>query len=128
MIATQTQDIDRKIEAATRFLDRIAKLAPAERERISTESFGSGAHTSAMLQTADEITALKNRDKSGRMSAFLVDLERRVESMGLSAEVGGLVKGAAKAILVHDLPGLDRSTKQLYTPFEQVVPFTTIRD
>jgi hypothetical protein len=122
MTGTQTQGIDRNIEAATRFLDRVAALPPADRERLSSDSFGSSAHTSAMMMVADEVTTVKNKDRQGRVSAFLVDMERRVEGMGLSAELGDLVKSAARAILVRDATGLERATRQLVAPFEQVMP------
>ena len=126
MAGTQAPSVDRNIEAATRFLDRIAALPPADRERLGTESFGTSAHTAAMLTTADEVTTLRNKDREGRVSAFLVDLEQRVDGMGLGAEVGNLVKGAARAILVQDRPGLDRAAQQLYAPFETVIPMKTV--
>jgi hypothetical protein len=121
MTGTQPQAIDRDIEAASRFLDRVTSLTPADRERISKESFGSSAHTSAIMMVTDEVTSLKNKDKQGRVSAFLVDLERRVEGMSLPAEIGDLVKSAARAILVRDTSGLERASRQLMAPFEQVI-------
>ena len=121
MTGTQPQAIDRNIEAASRFLDRVTSLTPADRERISKESFGSSAHTSAIMMVTDEVTSLKNKDKQGRVSAFLVDLERRVEGMSLPAEIGDLVKSAARAILVRDASGLERASRQLMSPFEQVI-------
>ena len=126
MAGPQAPSVDRNIEAATRFLERVAALPPADRERLGTESFGSSAHTAAMLTTADEVTTLRNKDREGRVSAFLVDLEQRVDGMGLSAEVGNLVKGAARAILVQDRPGLDGVARQLYAPFEKVIPMKTV--
>ena len=126
MPETQTQAINRNIETATRFLDRVASLPAADRERISRDSFGSSAHTSAIMMVADEVTSVKNKDKQGRVSAFLVDIERRVDGMGLSAELGDLVKSAARSILVQDSPGLDRATRQLYSPFEQVISRNTV--
>jgi hypothetical protein len=42
--------------------------------------------------------------------------------MGLATELGDLVKSAARAILVQDAAGLERATKQLMSPFEQVMP------
>ena len=121
MTGTQPQAIDRNIETASRFLDRVTSLTPADRERISKESFGSSAHTSAIMMVTDEVTSLKNKDKQGRVSAFLVDLERRVEGMSLPAEIGDLVKSAARAILVRDASGLERASRQLMAPFEQVI-------
>jgi hypothetical protein len=128
MAATQSPTIDRNIDAATRFLDRVAALPAVERERIGTDSFGKSTHATAMFATADEVTTLKNKDRDGRVSAFLVDAERRVDSMGLSAEVGDLVRAAARAILVQGRPGLEGAIKQLYLPFESVVPLATIVD
>ena len=128
MVGTQSLGIDRNIEAASRFLDRLAALPPAERERIGTESFGSSAHTSAIFSTADEVTTLRNKDKDGRVSAFMLDIERRVEAMGLSAEVGNLAKAAARAILVQDRPGMERAVRQLYSPFDSVVPIKAVVD
>jgi transposase-like protein len=122
MTGTQTQGIDRNIDAASRFLDRVRELSPAERERIARDTFGTSAHTSAMMMVADEVSALKNKDRQGRVSSFLVDLERRVDGMGLQPELGDLVKAAARGLLVQGAPGLDRATRQLYSPFEQVVP------
>jgi hypothetical protein len=122
MSGTQTQPMDRNIEAASRFLDRVTTLAPTERDRISRDSFGSSGHTSAMMMVADEVTTLRNKDREGRVSAFLVDIEQRVEGMQLSAELGDLVKGAARAILVRDAAGLERATRQLISPFEEVMP------
>ena len=122
MTGTQTQSIDRNIEAASRFLDLVTTLSPANRERIAGDNFGSSAHTSAMLMIADEITTLRNKDRQGRVGAFLVDVERRVEGMNLTPEQGDLVKGAARAILVRNNPGLERATRQLISPFEQVMP------
>lgn len=122
MTGTQTQSIDRNIEAANRFLDQVRTLPAAARERIGRESFGSSGHTSAMMMIADEITTLRNKDRQGRVSAFLVDIERRVEAMNLEPEMGDLVKGAARAILLRNNPGLERATRQLISPFEEVMP------
>lgn len=122
MTGTQTQSIDRNIEAASRFLDRVTTLAPADRERITRESFGSSAHTSAIMMIADEVTTLRNKDRQGRVSAFLVDVERRVDGMSLEPELGDLVKGAARAILVRNSAGLERATRQLISPFDNVMP------
>lgn len=122
MTGTQAQSIDRNIEAASRFLDRVTTLPPADRERIVRDRFGSSAHTSAMMMIADEITTLRNKDRQGRVGAFLVDIEQRVEGMNLAPEIGDLVKGAARAILVHNSPGLERATRQLISPFEEVMP------
>jgi hypothetical protein len=122
MTGTQAQSTDRNIEAAERFLDRVAALPPTERERIRRDSFGTSAHTSALMMVADEVTTRRNKDKQGRVSAFLVGIERRVDDLQLPAELGGLVKSAARAILVQDAPGLERATRQLLSPFEQVVP------
>jgi len=122
MAGTQAQVIDRNIDTANRFLDRVRDLGPAERERIARETFGSTAHTSAMMMVADEVSSLKNKERDGRVSSFLVDLERRVDGMGLQPDVGDLVKAAARGLLVRGAPGLDGATRQLYSPFEQVVP------
>ena len=122
MTGTQTQSVDRNIEAANRFLDRVTTLAPAERDRLSRDSFGSSAHTSAMMMVADEVTTLRNKDRQGRVSAFLVDVERRVDGMKLSPEQADLVKGAARAILVRNAAGLERAAQQLLSPFEKVMP------
>lgn len=122
MTGTQTQSIDRNIEAASRFLDRVTTLPSADRERIARERFGSSAHTSAMMMIADEVTTLRNKDRQGRVSAFLVDVERRVDGMNLAPELGDLVKGAARAILVRNNPGLERASQQLISPFEEALP------
>jgi len=122
MTGTQTEAIDRNIEAATRFLDRVASLPAADRERIAKESFGSSAHTSAIMMVADEVTSVKNKDRQGKVSSFLVELERRVDGMRLPAELGDLIKSAARSILVQDAAGLERATRQLYSPFELVIP------
>jgi hypothetical protein len=122
MTGTQTQSIDRNIEAANRFLDRVTILSPADRERIAQASFGSSAHTSALMMVVDEVTTMRNKDRQGRVSAFLVDIERRVDGMKLSPELGDLVKGAARAILVRNAAGLERATRQLISPFEEVMP------
>ena len=128
MTATKTAEanLTRIVEIANRFLVRVESMAPAERARIATDSFGSSAHTSAMLTTADEITTQKNRDREGKLTAFVVDAEQRIDAMHLDAQVAGLVKGAVRAILVHDLPDRDRATKQLYSAFEGVVPFVSL--
>ena len=122
MTGTQPQTVDQNIEAAGRFLDRVSALSAADREQISRDSFGSSAHTSAIMMVADEVTAMKNKDRQGRVSAFLVDLERRVDGMALSPELGDLVKSAARAILVRNAAGLERASKQLMSPFDQVIP------
>jgi hypothetical protein len=128
MTATKTAEanLTRNVEIANRFLVRMESMPPAERARIATDSFGSSAHTSAMFATADEITTQKNRDREGTLTAFLVDAEQRIEAMHLDAQVAGLMKGAVRAILVHDLPDRDRATKQLYSAFEGVVPFVSL--
>lgn len=127
MTATRTgTNVDRSLEMAGRFLDRIERLPAAERGRIATESFGSSAHTGAMLAVADEVTTLRNKDREGHVSAFLVDAERRIDGMNLDARVGGLVKAAVRALVVHDFPGLEMATRQLYAPFEPVVPFASL--
>lgn len=128
MTATRTADtnISRNTEIASRFLERAAALTPAERERIATESFGSTAHTSSMLVIADELTTLKNRDREGRVTAFLVEAEQRIESLGLGAQLSGLFKAAVRAILVHDLPSCEKATRALYAPFESVIPFRSL--
>ena len=68
MTGTQTQGFDRNIEAATRFLDRVAALPVADRERIANDSFGRAGHTSAIMMVADEVTSVKNKDRQGRIS------------------------------------------------------------
>ena len=128
MVGAQTQGLGRRIEAATRFLDRVETLSAADRERIGTESFGTSEHTAAMFATADEVTTLRNQDREGQVGAFLVGLERRVDDMRLDPEVGNLVKAAAKAILVRDRPGMERVARQLYAPFETVVPLQSVVD
>ena len=128
MTGTQTQSIDLNIEAASRFLDRVTTLSPANREQIARDSFGSSAHTSAMMMIADEITTMRNKDRQGRLGAFLVEVERRVEGMNLTPELGDLVKGAARAILVRNNPGLERATRQLISPFEEALPNTVAVD
>ena len=128
MTGTETQSIDRSIEAASRFLDRVTTLPSADRERIARESFGSSGHTSAMMMIADEVTTLRNKDRQGRVSAFLVDVEKRVEGMNLAPEMGDLVKGAARAILVRSNPGLERATQQVISPFEEAMPNPVARD
>jgi hypothetical protein len=128
MTGTQTQGIDRNIDAANRFLNRVRELSPTDRERIASDTFGSSAHTSAMMMVADEVSSLKNKDREGRVSSFLVDLERRVDGMGLRPELGDLVKAAARGLLVQGAPGLDRATSQLYSPFEAVVPRPSVAD
>jgi hypothetical protein len=121
MTGMQPQSIDRSIEAASRFLDKVTTLEPAERERISHDVFGSSEHTSAMMIVADEVTSLRNEDRQGKVSAFLVDVERRVDGMKLSPELGDLVKGAARAMLVRNNQGLERATRQLISPFEEAI-------
>ena len=130
MTATKTAEanLTRNVEIANRFLVRIESMPPAERAGIPTDSFGSSAHTSAMLTTADEITTQKNRDRDGTLTAFLVDAERRIDEMHLDAQVAGLVKGAVRAILVHDLPDRDRATRQLYSAFEGAIPFVSLSE
>lgn len=120
--------ISRNIEIASRFLDRLAAMPPAERGRLSAESFGSSAHTTAMLTTADEITTLKNKDRDGRLTAFLVEAEHRIDGLGVGAELGGLARGAVRAILAHDVAGQDSATRQLYSPFEKAIPFRSLAD
>jgi len=130
MTATKTAgaNLTRNIEIANRFLDRIESMAPGDRVRIGTDSFGSTAHTSAMLTTADEITEQKNRDRDGKLTAFLVEAEQRIDAMHLDTQVAGLVKGAVRAILVYDLPDRERATRQLYAAFEGVVPFANLTE
>ena len=122
MTGTETQGIDRNIEAANRFLEKVKGLSTADRERIKGETFGSSAHTAAMMAIADEVSLLKNKDRGGRVSGFLVDVEQRVDAMGLEPELGDLVKAAARGLLVDGAPGLDSASRQLYLPFEKVVP------
>ena len=128
MTATRTAEtnIGRNTEIASRFFDRAAAMTPADRERIATESFGSSAHTSAMLVIADELTTLKNRDREGRVTAFLVEAEQRIESMAFGAQLSGLVKAAVRSILVHDLPSCEKATRTLYAPFESIIPFQSL--
>src|SRR5690349_15062853 len=128
MTNTQTQSVDRNIQAAEHFLDQVIALPPTDRDRIRRDTFGTTAHTSALMMVADEVTTRRNKAKQGRVSAFLVDVERRVDGLHLSAEVGDLVKGATRALLVQDAPGLERATKQLLSPFEQVIPARSTAD
>ena len=114
------------IELATRLLDRIQGSPATERVVFSPDSFGSSAHTSAMMSVADELTTLKNKDREGKVTAFLVDAERRIDAMGMDVQHAGLVKSAVRAILVHDLPGCDKALRQLYAPFEPTVPFASL--
>jgi len=122
MTGKQTQGIERNIDAANQFLSRVQSLAPTAREQIGQEAFGSTPHTSAMMMVADELSALKNNDREGRLGSFLVDLEQRVEGMGMEPELADLVKAAARGLLVQGSPGLERAARQLYSPFERVVP------
>jgi hypothetical protein len=122
MTGTETQSIERNIDAASRFLTRVQGLAPTAREQIGQDAFGSSSHTSAMMMVADEVSSLKNKDREGRLGSFLVDLEQRVDGMGLQPEIADLVKAAARGLLVQSSPGLERAARQLYSPFERVVP------
>jgi hypothetical protein len=122
MTGMQTQSIDRNIEAASRFLDKVTTLAPTARERIARDHFGNSEHTSAIMMVADEVTSLRNQDRQGKVSAFLVDVERRVDEMKLAPELGDLVKGAVRAMLVRNNEGLERATRRLISPFEEAIP------
>jgi hypothetical protein len=130
MTATKMAEanLTRNVEMANRFVERVESMSSDERARIATDSFGSSAHTSAMLATADEITTQKNRDREGKLTAFLVEAEGRIDALHLDTQVAGLVKGAVRAILVHDLPDRDRATRQLYSAFEGVIPFVSLSE
>jgi hypothetical protein len=121
-----SSSVARNIELATKLLDRLEAIPAADRTNLSAESFGSADHTSAIMTVADELTTLKNKDREGKVTAFLVDAERRIDAMGLDAQHAGLVKAAARAILIHDLPGCEKPMRQLYAPFESIVPFSSL--
>lgn len=118
--------VNQNIELATRLLDRIQAIPGTERTKLSADSFGSSGHTSAMMTVADELTTAKNKDREGKVSAFLVDAERRIDAMGLDAQQAGLVKSATRAVLVQDHPGCDKAVRQLYAPVENLVPFDSL--
>ena len=119
--------IDRNLRVASRFLDGLEQLPPERRRELSASEFGGTSHTNAMMAIADDITTLRNGDREGRVGQFLVDAERRIGQLGLDAEVAGLVKGAVRALLVNHLPGREQTTRELYTPFERLMPLEALR-
>jgi hypothetical protein len=75
-----------------------------------------------MMMMADEITTLRNKDKEERLSAFLVGAEQRLAGLKLDRELDGLAKAAARALVLEHQPGREAATKDLYMPFEAVIP------
>jgi hypothetical protein len=124
--AESAHTIDRSVNAASRFLDALEQMPADARAHLSASSFGSHDHTTAMMTTADELTTLRQRDPDGRVGQFIVAAERRIAQLGLDAELAGLAKGAVRALLVHHLPGREDVTRQLYAPFESVIPMQSL--
>ena len=125
--ATSVEGLENSMHAASRFLDRIEALDADARARIPTDAFGTAKHTGALMGTADEITMLKRKDVQDRVGQFLVPAELRVENMQLSPQLESLVKAAVRAIVVSPLPDRAAATKQLYGPFEGVIPFESLK-
>ena len=121
-----SQRIDRNTQLASRFLDKLAALGTDAGAKVDTSSFGTHAHTSAMMMLADEITTLRNRDAEGRVGQFLVTAEQRIMDLQLPAEADALAKAAVRALLVHDLPAASSAARQVYGPFEGVIPLASL--
>ena len=125
--ATNADTLERQMQMADSFMERLRTLPPDARGRIQMTALGSAKYTGALMSTADELTTLKNRDRDGRLGQYIVDAERRVTEMGLPPAVDSLAKAAVRAILVSHLPGRESATKALYEPFEGVVPMETLK-
>ena len=120
------EGITRSIQTANTFLDRLEKLAPDARTRVQTASFGSHKHTGAMMMIADEITALRGKSDGDRLAQFLVEAEQRIAAMGLPASLESLAKTAVRALAVQHMPSCSSATRDLYAPFESVLPTSSL--
>ena len=120
------EGLTKSITAADRFLDRLAGLGDADRARIDRSAFGNPKHTGALMMTADEITTLRGKDKDDCLAEFLVKAERRIADLNLPKDHESLTKAAVRALVVQHLPGREVPTRDLYAPFEAVIPRNTL--
>jgi hypothetical protein len=120
------EGLTRSIASADNFLTRLSALDAAARERIDRTAFGNPKHTGALMMTADEITTLRAKDKDDRLAQFLVDAERRIADLHLPKDHESLTKAAVRALVVQHLPGREGPTRDLYAPFEPVIPIGSL--
>ena len=116
------EGLTKSIAAAENFLTRLSSLDESARAKIDRSAFGNPKHTGAMMMTADEITTLRAKDKDNRLSHFLVDAEQRIAGLNLPKDEESLTKAAVRALVVSHLPGREGPTRDLYAPFEPVIP------
>jgi hypothetical protein len=116
------ESLTKSIAMANKSLERIATLSEADRQKVDRSAFGTSKHTNAVFNTADEITSLRSKDKDNCLAAFLVDAEKRIADMKLDRELESLTKAAVRALALQYLPGREAPTRDLYAPFEKVIP------
>jgi hypothetical protein len=132
-------DVDRRMGAATHFVDRLAYLEPAEWGDVVTAA--SQAAQSEFYQLALELvhdaTLLAGEPLTSRYSRLLIELDRRIDEIvgHLAGQIGGgvpaggalagVAKAAANAILVRNAHGFSVGAfNELVGPFRRVIDLT----
>jgi hypothetical protein len=111
----------RNEQMADRFLQRLTEMSPDERRRISTALLGTPAHSNAVFAMTDAIS-LSERKLQDDIREYLAKAEQQIAAMDLDSELSSLVKHAVRGILVRDLLKTPVDTRELYAPFETVIP------
>ena len=117
-----TNDVlTRNEQMADRFLQSLADMSPDERRRISTASLGTPPHSNTVFAMTDAIS-LSGGSLQDDIREYVAKAEQKIAAMDLGPDLSSLVKHAVRAILVRDLLKTPVDTRELYAPFEAVIP------
>jgi hypothetical protein len=124
-----TDTTSRNIGLAREFLRRLGELDDAGREQIRLPDVHSDPHLGLFLSARDAVHIASNAPggPSDRMEQFLREIQPEIERLaGDSRELADAIAAAATGILAHTMPAQQVVMRELYAPFESVVPWASL--
>jgi hypothetical protein len=129
--------VQRRMELADRFIDRIEALTPAEWHQIGATHHGRHEFYALALQLVNDATQLAGEPLASAYEEFLDVRYRRIDAIVArvpqSRELAPLhlavmAKAAANALLVRDSHGFSPGAfSELFTPFRSFVDLSELR-
>jgi hypothetical protein len=113
-----------QIGEALRFLNRLVALAPSERAAIRIPE-----DPVAYAETARQVVAGVEQGYQVNAGAaeFAEQVDRQLDALGITGNLFDLARLAVRAILVRPLPRLRASALMVYAPFENAIPYASLR-
>jgi hypothetical protein len=114
------------IRRAQAFLHRVRRFAPADWAQVPMPDVHQDPYASTIVAVQDAIR-LTGKGPAERLQDFARDADSQVGAMGLTEDQATLSQYAVRALLVGNLPNIEMVFATLYGPFEQVIPFGSLR-